>query len=354
VAAWDDVLPWIFCIEQIVEDGDERLGINFCDHRNRFVLAEHDGDGVCLVHVGGCMGTCGRNRNSNRIHSARCCDDGCAPIDESQFLNDAMQTTMQIPLTHRSVLALFAHPDDIEFVAAGTLLLLQDLGWQIHYCNIADGCCGSTTTNRLETAQIRLKESRRSANLLGATFYQPICHDLDVFYNAANLAKIASIVRQSQPSILLTHAPSDYMEDHMQACRLAVTAAFARSIPNFATDPPAASFEGELAIYHAQPHGNRTPLGDLVYPQIYVATDSVIERKRQLLECHQSQQQWLQSTQKLNSYLQTMLDLGREVAELSGHECEFAEGWRRHLHFGFGGPNFDPLSEALGHLTFKP
>ena len=41
-----------------------------------------------------------------------------------------------------SALALFAHPDDIEFVAAGTLILLKDLGWQIHYCNIANGCCG--------------------------------------------------------------------------------------------------------------------------------------------------------------------------------------------------------------------
>ena len=35
-----------------------------------------------------------------------------------------------------AVLAVFAHPDDIEFVAAGTLLRLREAGWQIHYLNL--------------------------------------------------------------------------------------------------------------------------------------------------------------------------------------------------------------------------
>ena len=38
-----------------------------------------------------------------------------------------------------SVLALFAHPDDIEFVAAGTMLLLQERGWDLHYMNLCTG-----------------------------------------------------------------------------------------------------------------------------------------------------------------------------------------------------------------------
>ncbi|MEO8269951.1 MAG: PIG-L family deacetylase [Aureliella sp.] len=39
----------------------------------------------------------------------------------------------------RSVLAIAAHPDDIEFVMAGTLLQLSQRGWQVHYFNIANG-----------------------------------------------------------------------------------------------------------------------------------------------------------------------------------------------------------------------
>jgi len=249
-----------------------------------------------------------------------------------------------------SVLALFAHPDDIEFVAAGTLLLLKDLGWQVHYCNLANGCCGSTTTDRTETAAIRLAESERSAQLLGATYYPPICDDLNIFYNPDSLAKVASIVRQAKPSIVLTHAAIDYMEDHMETCRLAVSATFAKGVRNFACTPERPSFEGDVAIYHAQPHGNRTPLNEIVRPSIAIPIDTVMQRKIAMLECHQSQQLWLQTTQGMNSYLQTMLELGEEVARLSAikkTECQYAEGWHKHLHLGFGSHDFDPLAQLI-------
>ena len=249
-----------------------------------------------------------------------------------------------------AVLALFAHPDDIEFVAAGTLLRLKDIGWQVHYCNLANGCCGSTTADRIETAAIRRIESERSAALLGATFHPSICDDLSIFYNAESLAKVASIVRQAKPSIVLTHAAVDYMEDHMETCRLAVSATFAKGVRNFASIPECDCFDGDVAIYHAQPHGNRTPMNEIVGPSIAIPIDTVVHRKIAMLECHQSQQHWLQATQGMNSYLQTMLDLGQEVAHLSNLSlagCQYAEGWHKHLHLGFGAPDFDPLSQLL-------
>ncbi len=250
-----------------------------------------------------------------------------------------------------SVLALFAHPDDIEFVAAGTLLLLKDLGWQIHYCNVANGCGGSAVTDRNETAAIRRAESERSAQLLGATYYPPFCDDLDIFYNRENLAIAAAIVRHAKPSIVLTHAAADYMEDHMETCRLAVTAGFAKGIQNFASNPKTPSFDGDVAIYHAQPHGNRSPMGEVVIPKLAIAIDSVIDRKLAMLDCHQSQQHWLRSTQGMNSYLQTMLELGAEVATLGKVDWKYAEGWQKHLHLGFSAGDFDPLRDLLGSAS---
>ena len=47
------------------------------------------------------------------------------------------------------VLAAVAHPDDIEFTMAGTLLRLRDRGWQIHYMNIANGSCGTAVPTPL-------------------------------------------------------------------------------------------------------------------------------------------------------------------------------------------------------------
>ena len=41
-------------------------------------------------------------------------------------------------------LAVFAHPDDMEIVAAGTLLRLQRVGYEVHCLAVANGCCGSS------------------------------------------------------------------------------------------------------------------------------------------------------------------------------------------------------------------
>ncbi|MFO0013330.1 MAG: PIG-L deacetylase family protein [Planctomycetota bacterium] len=246
-----------------------------------------------------------------------------------------------------SALAIFAHPDDIEFVAAGTLLLLRNLGWEIHYMNVANGCCGSTTLSPQETASVRERESRQAAELLGATYYPAICNDLEIDYTQANIRKVCAIIRSARPTILLTHSPSDYMEDHVQTCRIAVTAAFARGAPNYPTDPPSPAWDGDMAIYHAQPHGNRDPLGQFITPEVAVDIDPVIDQKMKMLQQHQSQQAWLQSSQGLSSYCQTMLDLGAELTQRLQLNCRFAEGWRRRVHLGFASSDIDPLREAL-------
>jgi hypothetical protein len=94
------------------------------------------------------------------------------------------------------------------------------------------------------------------------------------------------------------------------------------------------------------------PDGTVFQPQCTVCIDEVIETKLAMLACHESQQQWLQSTQKMNSYLQTMLDLCGEVGSMSGHPIRYAEGWTKHLHLGFGPADFDPLDiVALRNVT---
>ena len=50
-----------------------------------------------------------------------------------------------------TVFAVVAHPDDIEFMMAGTLLALGQKGYQLHYMNVANGSCGSVRTNAEET-----------------------------------------------------------------------------------------------------------------------------------------------------------------------------------------------------------
>ncbi len=246
----------------------------------------------------------------------------------------------------KSVLAIFAHPDDIEFVAAGTLLQLGQRGWGLHYFNLCSGNCGSVQMDAAFTAKVRLHEAQESARLLGASFHPPIADDLELFYEPQTLRKVAAVVREVRPSIVLTHSPKDYMEDHVNASRLAVTATFAHGIPNFLTDPPRSSFSEDVTVYHAMPHGLCDPLRQRIRAGIYVNTAPVQERKRSALATHASQKHWLDVSQGMDSYLASMEDLSRAVGRLS-ERFEHAEGWRRHLHLGLSGRDIDPLGAAL-------
>lgn len=256
----------------------------------------------------------------------------------------------------RSVLAVAAHPDDIEFVMAGTLLQLRDRGWEVHYFNIANGCCGSTTLDRQQCAAVRLEEARRAAAMIPAEFYPPICNDLEIFYNQTLHRQVAAVVRKARPSIVLTHALSDYMEDHQNAARLAIGGAFTRGMSNFESIPIQPIYGEEVAVYHAQPHGNRDPLGEIVQPSHYVDVTPVLDRKRQMLAAHVSQDQWLGATQGISAYLETMVQFNKEVgqfSQLSSSGFQFAEGWRKHFHLGLSPENFDPLSEALSDCCLR-
>lgn len=246
-----------------------------------------------------------------------------------------------------AALAIAAHPDDIEFVMAGTLLLLHDAGWETHYLNLSTGNLGSQKTTPAETARVRGREAQAAARLLGATWHPPICNDLQIFYDDRTLRRVSATIREVAPTVLFTHSPRDYMEDHMNTARLAVTAAFARGIPGYRSTPSRSAIDTPVTVYHASPHGLRDGLRQRVMPGAFVDTTSVQDRKRAALECHVSQKAFLDATQGMNSFTRTMDGFSREVGKLSGRFTH-AEGWRRHSHLGFCDERADPLREALG------
>jgi len=246
-----------------------------------------------------------------------------------------------------AALAIGAHPDDIEFLMAGTLLLLRQAGWTIHYYNLCSGNCGSAQFTPAQTRALREREARNAARLLGAHYHRSFTDDLELFYDDRAIRRVAAVVREVEPAILLTHSPQDYMEDHANACRLAVTAAFARGMPNYQSWPRREPTGQEVTLYHAMPYGLRDGLRRLVVPGLFVNTASVHAAKRAALAAHQSQKAWLDASQGVESYLRAMDETSLAVGRLSG-QFEHAEGWRRHSHLGFCGPAADPLRDALG------
>ena len=249
-------------------------------------------------------------------------------------------------MNSKTAIAIGAHPDDIEFYMAGTLLLLQRAGFAIHYLTVADGNCGGTEHDGPTTAAIRTAEARAAATILGAQFHPPVTRDLEIIYTVPLIRHISAIIRTVKPAIVLTHSPQDYMEDHTNTSRLAVSAAFARGAPNFKTAPPRAASAFDVTVYHAMPHGLRDPLRRRIIPGAFANTTDVMETKRKALAAHQSQQGWLDASQGMASFLETMENMSLDVGKMS-RRFKHAEGWRRHLHLGFSARDTDPLREAL-------
>jgi LmbE family N-acetylglucosaminyl deacetylase len=136
------------------------------------------------------------------------------------------------------------------------------------------------------------------------------------------------------------------MEDHTSTARLAVTAAFVRGMPNYATQPRRPAVSGDLTLYHALPHGLLDAMGRRVMAESFVDVTRVHATKLAALSAHRSQQSWLDRSQGMASYLRNMTAINREVGAMSGR-FTLAEGWRRHNPLGFCAAAADPLHEAL-------
>ena len=246
----------------------------------------------------------------------------------------------------RRVLAIAAHPDDIEFMMGGTLALLAERGWEAHYLAMASGNLGSLTQPPEELVLTRSRESEAGALALGAIWHPSLVHDAEIIYSTDVLRRVTAVVRSVRPRIVLTQAPDDYMEDHTETSRLAAAAAFNRNMPNFPTSPPEPSYPGDVTVYHALPHGLRDQLRRLVFPELFVDVHAVRDRKRAALAAHRSQEPWLVGVQGFASPADTMDEMAYAVGSMS-ERFEYAEGWRRHSHLGFSVADGDPLAEAL-------
>lgn len=250
-------------------------------------------------------------------------------------------------MSNKVAIAIAAHPDDIEFMTMGTLLMLQKKGWEIHYMTVANGNCGTAVDDSATIIRKRREESMASCKLSGAIYHPSICNDLEVFYTKENFAKIISVIREVKPQIILTQSPDDYMEDHLNTCRLTIAGAFDRGMLNAPCDPPREPIQDDTVIYHAIPHGLMDPFRRLIEPEVFVNVGPVMDMKWKLLECHVSQKEWLDVSQGMDAYQLTMKEFMANLGKRSG-KFEFAEGFRRRSWLGFSSQEIDPLSEALG------
>ncbi len=250
-----------------------------------------------------------------------------------------------------TALAIFAHADDMEFLAAGTLLHLHDHGFSIHTTVMSRGNCGSTEVSPAIIARIRHKEASDAAHLLGASFTCLDQDDLNIFYDKKTIGKVMELIRRVNPQLVFTHAPVDYMVDHEVTSRLVQTACFGALAPNYKTGVrPAARHTSFIPhLYYAAPIGGRNILGIPIRSSLFVNTSDVFERQMEMLGCHKSQRKWLRAHLGMDNYMEFL----RQRSKEQGREARvaFAEGFCQHLGSGF--PADNKLSTILGNLIIK-
>ncbi|MFH1739977.1 MAG: PIG-L family deacetylase, partial [bacterium] len=124
------------------------------------------------------------------------------------------------------ILAIHTHPDDIEFLIAGTLALLAKRGWTVDMITMAPGDCGTAEHSQEEIMKIRRKEAAASAEIIGARYRCLEGRDLCIYYDDLTQRQVTEAVRASRPDMVITASPQDYMKDHENTSVLVRTACF--------------------------------------------------------------------------------------------------------------------------------
>lgn len=249
---------------------------------------------------------------------------------------------------NKKILAVLSHPDDAELMCAGTLSLLSKAGWEIHIATMTPGDKGTTVHSREEIASIRKNEARKAAEIIGGVYHCVELEDLYILYDREAINKTASLVRNVQPSIVITSSPVCYMADHEMTSKLVQTACFACGVKNLDITEPI--FEPVPYLYYVDAMEGKDKFGNPVEPAFYVDITDEMQVKETMLACHESQRNWLMEHHKMDEYILAM----KRFAEIRGEAAgvTYAEGFRQHL--GHGYPQDNALKEILGsNMIFK-
>ena len=207
-----------------------------------------------------------------------------------------------------NVLAIGAHPDDIEIACAGTLIRCARRGDSVTVCHVCNGNMGHVVIPPGELRDIRAGEAKKAGSLAGIEVIT--CDVGDLLANGCDISQrdlLAAVIKEKQPDFIITHSPTDYMPDHLAVQKLVFDASFAASCPQYGAPGTARV----TPLYYMD---NLAGMDFL--PTEYVDISDVFELKLEMLECHESQLKWMRDHDHID-----FADFVRTCSKFRGLQC---------------------------------
>lgn len=229
-----------------------------------------------------------------------------------------------------NILAIGAHPDDIEQFAGGTLSLLAKNGHKVIIAPLTSGECGSKTLPAKEIVAIRKREAEKAARIIGASYINLGIRDGCVSYDLETTKKVVALIRDTKPDIIITHPTSDYMTDHAHTGRVVLWAVPESTHPNFPAPTKSPATPAQQYMYHTDPQGLTDANGQIVRVNTIVNITETIDQKLKAFSTHASQMFFLTKTA---GYM-TSVEKTRRWAITRGEQVrvEYGEGFYQNLY----------------------
>ena len=175
------------------------------------------------------------------------------------------------------VLAIMAHPDDVELTCGGTLLASAALGRRVGIADLTAGETGSRGT-----VEIRAAEALESSRILGVVVRENLhLPDAHLVNTPAAREVVIRAIRRHRPTVVITHARQGRHPDHIAAAQLVRDACFLAGLKNLVPEMPAFR---PRKVLHAMSFRE-----DVIAPSFVVDISDVFEQKLAAIRCYRSQ-----------------------------------------------------------------
>jgi LmbE family N-acetylglucosaminyl deacetylase len=222
------------------------------------------------------------------------------------------------------IMAFGPHPDDIEFLCAGTLAKYRQAGHSVAMAISTNGEVGSASLSKIEIAALREKEARASARLIGAQLFWLGYPDEFLFNTAEVRVHYIEVIRQFRPDIILCpDKDADYHPDHTTTGQIIWDTHVMATVPNIKTPTPPCEKMPEIFFMDTIAAVN-------FQPEFYVDITAQWETKAAMIACHTSQEAWM-----MDQYGVSCVEFGQTQSRLRGFQagCRYAECFRRPKFF---------------------